>query len=54
MALHEASIDLTVRAPGHVRAVLPMIGCSMMLSFSGLTVLSMQDADAWRVSMHRT
>jgi drug/metabolite transporter (DMT)-like permease len=36
-----------------VRAVLLMIGSSVIMSFGGLIVRSMQDADAWQVNLHR-
>ena len=49
----EAVISLSARVPGHLRAVLLMIGSSIMMSFGGLIIRNMHQADAWQVNLHR-
>jgi len=49
----EAVISLAARVPGHARAMQLMIGSSIIMSFGGLIIRSMQDADAWQVNLHR-
>lgn len=53
MAISETAVSRTARTPGHARAVLLMVGSSSIMSFGGLIVRSMQEADAWQVNLHR-
>ncbi|MDH3714829.1 MAG: DMT family transporter [Gammaproteobacteria bacterium] len=53
MAINEAAVNAPVRVPGHARAVILMIGSSVMMSFGGLIIRNMQEADSWQVNLHR-
>lgn len=48
-----AAVGLSVKAPGHVRAVGLMIASSVIISFGGVVVRSIQEADAWQLNLHR-
>ena len=53
MALTETSARPLVVVPGHAGAVLLMIGSSVMMSFGGLIIRNIQDADSWQINLHR-